>query len=127
MTPYIFPGLNPIKQRMYTTTFNQQARPVDIATAAEFIFEALEVNLSVIKSTSRKREFVEARQLAMYLIHKHMICSLKSIGNHFGGRDHSTVIYAINTVNDLLDTDAKFKLKVDQVEKKLLSNFNFGN
>ena len=50
--------------------------------------------------------------------------SLKSIGDNFGGRDHSTVIYSCKTVQDLLDTDAVFKDNVAELEKKIKMSLN---
>ena len=48
--------------------------------------------------------------------------SLKNIGMYFGGRDHSTVIHACQTVNDLIDTDKKFKSDVDELAKRIKIN-----
>lgn len=48
--------------------------------------------------------------------------SLKSIGTYFGGRDHSTVIHACQTVNDLIDTDKKFKNDVEEIGKRIKIN-----
>ena len=62
---------------------------------------------------------VQARQISMYLAKSHTKTSLKSIGAFFGGRDHSTVIYACQTVEDLIDTDKKFKAYVHDIQKKL--------
>jgi chromosomal replication initiator protein len=45
--------------------------------------------------------------------------SLKNIGEVFGGRDHSTVIYSIKTVQDLMETDTFFKETVLELEKKI--------
>lgn len=53
-----------------------------------------------LKSKSRKKEVVTARQVAMYLAKEHTQYSLKAIGYHFGGRDHATVIHAIRSVQD---------------------------
>jgi hypothetical protein len=53
---------------------------------------------------SRKREYVEARQLSMTLSKKYSRYSLAIIGSHHGERDHATVLHAIKTVNNLLYT-----------------------
>jgi chromosomal replication initiator protein len=45
--------------------------------------------------------------------------SLKAIGYHFGNRDHSTVIHAIKTVNDMMDTDRKFYEVMQDILKKV--------
>ena len=62
-----------------------------------------------MKDKIRKKEIVIARQVAMYFSKGFTNHSLKSIGNHFGGRDHSTVIHAVQSVNDMMDTDNIFK------------------
>ncbi|MEP1035181.1 chromosomal replication initiator protein DnaA [Ekhidna sp.] len=72
-----------------------------------------------LKAKTRKKEIVIARQVAMYFSKDYTNHSLKSIGYHFGGRDHSTVIHALQSVNDMIDTDAKFRYSVDELKKKL--------
>ena len=44
--------------------------------------------------------------------------SLKTIGFHFGGRDHTTVMHSVQTVSDLVDTDRKFREQVEELRKK---------
>ncbi|WP_421764420.1 chromosomal replication initiator protein DnaA [Ekhidna sp.] len=72
-----------------------------------------------LKAKTRKKEIVIARQVAMYFSKDYTNHSLKSIGYHFGGRDHSTVIHALQSVNDMMDTDSKFRYSVDELKKKL--------
>lgn len=62
----------------------------------------------------RKREWVEARHIAMYMIKKFTTLSLKKIGMYFGGRDHSTVLNAIEMVNDHYDTEKNYRKKIDE-------------
>jgi chromosomal replication initiator protein len=45
--------------------------------------------------------------------------SLASIGAHCGGKDHATVLHACRTVSNLYETDKKFKLYLEELEKKL--------
>ena len=68
---------------------------------------------------TRKQEIVNARQIAMYLTKELTNSSLKTIGLHFGGRDHSTVIHAYQTVEDSMATDPKQKNLVQQLRSKL--------
>jgi chromosomal replication initiator protein len=60
----------------------------------------------------------------MYLAKKMTNQSLKNIGENFGGRDHSTVIYSCKAVQDLLDTDMIFKDTVFDLEKKIKMSLN---
>ena len=76
----------------------------------------------VFMSKTRKREIVQARQIAMYLSRNHTKTSLASIGEQLGGKDHATVLHACSTVCDLMDTDRSFKGYVHDLEKILTSN-----
>ena len=55
----------------------------------------------------------------MYLAKYFTKNSLKVIGRHFGGRDHSTVIHSCQAVQNLIDTDGKFKDSVAEIQKKI--------
>lgn len=77
------------------------------------------ISLEDLKSKSRKRELVTARQIAMFFAKKYTNHSLKSIGHYFGGRDHSTVIHALQAVNDMLDTEPHLKLSFKDLQRKI--------
>jgi len=83
------------------------------------VAEHFDIDLKKMQGNTRKREVVVARQLSMYLAKAYTKTSLKMIGTHFGGKDHSTVIYSCRAVQDLIDTDAKFKIAVESLEKRL--------
>lgn len=70
-------------------------------------------------SKRKTQEIALARQVAMYLARSLTPASLKSIGAHFGGRDHSTVIHACTQVAESLKKDPHFKLKVDEIINSL--------
>ena len=78
-------------------------------------------NLSpdLLQSKTRKREIVQARQIAMYFSKTLTKSSLASIGAMIGGKDHATVLHACKTVNNLMDTDKRFKGQIESIEKKL--------
>ena len=78
-------------------------------------------NLKVdqLKDKTRKKEIVIARQIAMYFSKEYTNHSLKSIGYHFGGRDHSTVIHAVQSVNDMMDVNTNFRSSIDDIKKRL--------
>ncbi|QJX45817.1 chromosomal replication initiator protein DnaA [Hymenobacter taeanensis] len=76
------------------------------------------VPLDLLKAKTRKKEVVTARQVAMYFAKEHTSHSLKSIGHHFGGRDHSTVIHSVQTVSDLIDSDKSFRSTIQELRKK---------
>lgn len=88
-------------------------KPVTPTDVIETVAETAGVTLQAIKSRSRKRELVEARQIAMTLLKSETKMTLKTIGSFFSGRDHTTVIHAINTVEDLTETDKLFRRKYE--------------
>ncbi len=80
------------------------------------------VSVRDLTSKSRKRELVVARQIAIYFTKQHTDYSLKRIGQHFGGRDHSTIVYAIQSVQDRLATDRGFKATVEELKRMINRN-----
>jgi chromosomal replication initiator protein len=77
------------------------------------------VPVESIQSETRKREIVQARQVAMFFAKALTKSSLATIGSQIGGKDHATVLHACKTVNNLLDTDKNFKKQIEEIEKKL--------
>jgi chromosomal replication initiator protein len=77
------------------------------------ICEYYDVNRAYLSSKSRRREHVIPRQVAIYFIAKFLPgTTLKHIGGLFGGRDHSTVIHSVNSVQSFMDVDKEYKAKV---------------
>ena len=77
------------------------------------------ITRELMLSKTRKREIVQARQIAMYLGRNLTKTSLAAIGAQIGGKDHATVLHACNTVTDLIETDRNFKQYVTDIEKLL--------
>lgn len=72
-----------------------------------------------LKGKARTKALALARQMAMYLCKEYTEFSLKAIGFHFGGRDHSTVIHAIQTISDLREVDSSVRNDVAALMKIL--------
>ncbi len=83
------------------------------------VSEYFHLNPNELKAKTRKKEIVIARQVAMYFSKEYTNHSLKSIGYHFGGRDHSTVIHAVQAVNDMIDVNANFRGSIEDLIEKL--------
>jgi len=77
-----------------------------------------------IREKNRKKEIVLARQLAMYLSKELTKSSLKTIGLHFGGRDHSTVIHACNSIEEMKNNDTSMKDLIDGIRNRLVLNYS---
>ncbi|MCE7856136.1 MAG: chromosomal replication initiator protein DnaA [Ignavibacteria bacterium CHB3] len=80
---------------------DRKTNTLTIETITKVVCEQLGVADNKIRDKTRKKEIVLARQIAMYLVKELTLSSLKTIGLHFGGRDHSTVIHACNTIEDM--------------------------
>lgn len=92
-------------------------REVTIDTILELVTDHFSVTLDDLKSKSRKKEIVYPRQVAMYLAKENTPLSLKSIGYHFGGRDHSTVIHAIQTISEAMEADKQTRSELMDLQK----------
>lgn len=92
---------------------------ITIETITKTVCTYLKVDENKIRDKTRKKEIVLARQLAMYLSKEMTKSSLKSIGLHFGGRDHSTVIHSYTIMNDLRISDPAIKDLIDNVKNQI--------
>lgn len=95
---------------------------ISIELLQEVVSEELGITTNLLKEKTRKQEVVYARQIAMYLSKELTNHSLKTIGLHFGGRDHSTVIHAVSSVEKLLESDPNTKSLVQGVIEKVSGN-----
>lgn len=82
-----------------------------LAKAIEYFENQIGLIGEKIPSITRKREYVEARHFIMNYSYKRFHYALKEIGEVLSGRDHTTVIHGIQTLNDLCDTDLNYKKK----------------
>ncbi|MBK6640164.1 MAG: chromosomal replication initiator protein DnaA [Bacteroidia bacterium] len=92
---------------------------ISIDYIQKVVCDYFDLPLEVLKSKTRKREVVQARQLAMYFSKSMTKSSLSNIGIHCGGKDHATVLHACRTVNNLMETDKKFKTYVSDIQKRI--------
>ncbi|RYY89480.1 chromosomal replication initiator protein DnaA [Flaviaesturariibacter flavus] len=95
------------------------SKEITIDTIQKMVCDYFEVPYEKLLQKTRKREIVQARQITMYLAKAFTKNSLKSIGEHFGGRDHTTVIHSCQTVKDLMDTDSGFREHVVELQQKV--------
>jgi len=93
--------------------------PITVESIQKTVCEYFNIADDLMRAKTRKQEIVTARQIAMYLAKELTNSSLKTIGLHFGGRDHSTVIHAYQSVEDQMRVDPKFEANVTQIRKRL--------
>ncbi len=88
---------------------------IQVQTARRF-----EIEIEMMKAKKKTSRVVLARQVAMYLCRSLTDNSLKSIGESFGGRDHSTVIHACNLISEKMSQEPQFREKIDKIAATLL-------
>ena len=97
--------------------------PQKLNLSAEKIMEAVaavrEISLEALIGPNRSQKNSEPRQVAMYLLRKHTNASLPQIGEVLGGRDHTTVMYAIDKIEKKIDTDELLRGQVKKIEDRL--------
>lgn len=117
-----------------------QNRPIDIRLAREALGESLieprinqvtlqhiidvvtefySVRLSDLQSRKRHKSVTEPRQVCMWLARKHTRFSLEEVGGYFGGRDHTTVMHSIRTIDDRITTDPTFTRQINLLDDKV--------
>lgn len=105
----IAPILNPQTERV-------EASPEAVlATVAE----VYEVSVEELKGNSRRREISLARQVGMYLMRHHTDLSLPKIGEVFGGKDHTTVLYSCEKIAQLRNTDPNLSQTLRQLSERI--------
>lgn len=105
----IAPVLNPAADKV-------AASPEAILNA---IAEEFKISVEDLKSNSRRREISFARQVGMYLMRQHTDLSLPRIGEEFGGKDHTTVMYSCDKIEQLLKKDANLSQTLFQLSDRI--------
>jgi len=108
-----------LAKQMIDKFVKNTAREVSIDYIQKVVCDYFDLPIELLKSKTRKREVVQARQIAMYFAKSMTKSSLATIGLHCGGKDHATVLHACRTVNNLMDTDKRFKNYIDELNKKI--------
>ncbi|NEQ22522.1 MAG: chromosomal replication initiator protein DnaA, partial [Microcoleus sp. SIO2G3] len=105
----IAPILNPPTQKV-------QASPETILMT---VADAFNVSAEDLKGNSRRREISSARQIGMYLMRQHTDLSLPRIGEEFGGKDHTTVMYSCDKIAQLRESDATLAQTLRQLSDRI--------
>lgn len=100
---------------------DEKHRNCSIEAVQRIVADYYKLNVSDLKSPKRNRNLAHPRQIAMYLCKKHVHSSFPEIGNKFGGKDHTTVMYACKKIEKLLETDSALKGDISIIEKAILN------
>ena len=105
----IAPVLNPPVEKV-------EASPEAVITA---VADAFNVPIEDLKGNSRRREISVARQIGMYLMRHHTELSLPKIGEEFGGKDHTTVMYSCDKIAQLKTNDPSMAQTLKQLGDRI--------
>ena len=85
----------------------------------EAVADFYNISMDDLLRQSRRKEFVKPRQIAMYLMRIELENSFPSIGDHFNGRDHTTVMHAVDKINRMIAEKESLKQEIDLIVNKL--------
>lgn len=108
-----------LTQKIISNLIKNTKRELTIQHIEQVVCDHFNIPVDNIKSKTRKREIVQARQVVMYFARNLTKSSLATIGAEVGGKDHATVLHACKTVNNLMDTEKHFKSYIEEIAKKL--------
>ncbi len=98
---------------------NDQPPPLTVEKIIEEVAHTFGITSEDIRSSKRSSTISSARQIAIYVVREVTNMSMKVIGEEFGGRDHSTIVYAIGQIEKNMSKDPKLKSTVDDIIKNI--------
>jgi len=96
-----------------------QPVPVTVEKIINEVASIYNVTNEEMRSQSRSAQISTARQVAIYVIHKITGLSYSAIGQEFSGRDHSTIVYAINKVKGVIKKDNSYRASIEDIIKNM--------
>ena len=108
-----------LAKQMIDKFVENTAREISIDYIQKVVSDYFDMPIDLMKSKTRKREVVQARQIAMFYAKNMTKASLATIGAQCGGKDHATVLHAYRTVNNLIETDKQFRGYIADLDKKI--------
>jgi chromosomal replication initiator protein len=116
------PTLDQVKNILVSVITPPKKRGVSAKKITEIVADFYNVSPDDLLKQSRKKEYVYPRQIAMFIIRKELETSLPSIGEFFGGRDHTTVIHAIDKIERFIKEKSGLKQELDLIRDRLFLN-----
>ena len=93
--------------------------PVTIEKIMDEVSRSYGVTAADVKGKKRTQNIAEARKMAMYIVRQVCELSMEDIGKEFGGRDHSTVVYSIANVEEIMEKDSFYKNNIEDIIKNI--------
>ena len=108
-----------LARRVIEQSIKFDVKKITVQKIQEVVCDFFDIKRDLIQSKSRKREIVQARQVAMYFTKTHTELSLAQMGSHIGKRNHATVLHACKTVQGLKEVDKTFRSNIKEIERIL--------
>lgn len=113
------PGMQTAQAAISDILNNDQPPPLTIEKIIEEVARTFNVTADDIRSSKRASNISTARQIAIFVSREITQLSMSSIGSEFGGRDHSTIVYALGQVEKTMKKDQKMKAMVEDIIKNI--------
>jgi chromosomal replication initiator protein len=104
-----------LAQEVLGELWGEEDKVISIEQIQRRVGDAYGLKLSELKAKSRTKTVAFPRQVAMYLARQLTHASLAEIGRAFGGKDHTTVLHAVEKITLLLQEDPKLRRSVDSL------------
>lgn len=108
-----------LAQRIVRKNLKNEHKAITIDDIINTVCQHFGLDTSAIHTKSRKREVVQARQIAMYLAKHNTELSTAKIGTLIGGKDHATVIHACKTIKEQQEVDKAFRAEINDLQTAL--------
>lgn len=113
-----------LAQHIVRGVVRNEAKSIGIDDIINVVCKHFGLDTTAIHTKSRKREVVQARQVAMYLAKTHTDFSTSKIGKFIGNKDHATVLHACKTVKGQCEVDKSFRSDLENIEALLKKKGN---
>jgi chromosomal replication initiator protein len=108
-----------LAEKVLRHVISSEKKDLTVEQIQKIVADYFKVSENSLRAKTRKQEIVLPRQVAMFLAKKLTRASLKTIGLHFGGRDHSTIIHACKSMEHSMDVDDTLRGHVEQLQKQI--------
>ncbi len=109
----------PLAREILKAYVRYSRKEVTVERICQVVCAHFKLEPEQLNSQKRTREIALARQAAMYLCKKYTKMPLSAIGSAIGKKNHATVLHAVKTINNLLETDKDFRLQMEEIERKI--------
>jgi chromosomal replication initiator protein len=104
-----------LTQMVLKNMLEETTKIISIEMVQQVVCDHFKININELKNNKRTKNFVLPRQIAMYLIRNMTRHSLPEIGKSFGGKDHTTVLYACKKIEENFDHDREIKYIIEKL------------